>query len=192
MFAWARLEGNLSFICTFASQVCLNTAIAYAFNDLKAFLDANGKAYKKGNADVWVHRVILQNALELYATWTTVATAINLAVVLSYGTGLCSTRIASLVSLSIIGVLAILWFIVENSVLLEYTPYTFTVYVTLIIANLGIVYNIYATDKLVGGLSLGLLVLSIAGLIVRCTVIIVREIYTKPKSYDTLNEGGNY
>lgn len=186
------MEGNLSFICTFASQVCLNTAIAYAFNDLKAFLDANGKAYKKGNADVWVHRVILQNALELYATWTTVATAINLAVVLSYGTGLCSTRIASLVSLSIIGVLAILWFIVENSVLLEYTPYTFTVYVTLIIANLGIVYNIYATDKLVGGLSLGLLVLSIAGLIVRCTVIIVREIYTKPKSYDTLNEGGNY
>lgn len=186
LLVWCRAESILAFIANLLAQVFIYGAIGLSFRDLKKFLDSN-KGYKDGNADVWTQRLLIQNALEFYATWTTVALSICFAIVLSYDLGL-STRVASVISLSIVAIVACLWFIVENSVLLKYTEYTFSVYVVLIIASSGIVSNIFATDKVVGGIALALLIGSALMLIIRLIVIIVRHVKKSQGNYLVLSE----
>ena len=154
-------------------QISLDIAIASACVDLKDFLDKQ-TLYDYGYSDVWLQRLLVQNGLLFYGSWTTIATLINFAIVLSYYMGL-STRAASLISLSLLGTLASMWFALENFVFLSYTEYTFTAYIVLMIALIGILLNIISIDRLVGGLSLGLLVLSAMFLIARCIIINLRH-----------------
>lgn len=173
LFTWARKEGFISFIVILLGQISLDIAIASACVDLKDFLDKQ-TLYDYGYSDVWLQRLLVQNGLLFYGSWTTIATLINFAIVLSYYMGL-STRAASLISLSLLGTLASMWFALENFVFLSYTEYTFTAYIVLMIALIGILLNIISIDRLVGGLSLGLLVLSAMFLIARCIIINLRH-----------------
>jgi len=66
-----------------------------------------------------------------------VATLINFVVILHYVEGIKSC-IASVISLSILVGLAILWFILENFIIKRYTEDIFTAYITLMIGNAGI------------------------------------------------------
>ncbi|XP_072426744.1 uncharacterized protein [Chiloscyllium punctatum] len=86
--------------------------------------------------DMWLVRILIQNGLAVYATWTTIATLINFAVVLTYS-GCISNVTSGTVSLSILAFEVILWFYLENVVFDQYVRYTLTVYPVVIVALSG-------------------------------------------------------
>ena len=63
--------------------------------------------------DIWLVRVLVQNGLAMFATWGTVASMFNFAVVLTYRSG-ARQDVSSTVSLSIFTAEIVLWWIVDN------------------------------------------------------------------------------
>ena len=183
LFTWARAEGVISFVIILLGQIFLDAAIAFACYDLRVFLD-DQKVYSQGKVDIWSQRFLVQNGLLFYGTWTTIATLINTAVVFAYYIG-TSTKVASLISLSLLGVLAVTWFMLENFVIQKYAEYTFSAYITLIIGLTGILVNIFNDDKLIGGITLGLLILSGIFLIARIIIISVQNCKKLPLNEST-------
>jgi len=171
LFTWSRKEGVASFVVILIGQILVDLAIAQACYDLNQFTG-------DGKADIWTQRILVQNGLLFYGTWTTIATLINFAVVLAYYVG-TTTRVASLISLSLLGVLAATWFVLESFVFHKYTEYTFSAYIVLMIGLTGILVNIFDLDKVVGGLTLALLILSAVFFIARIAIIIVRSMKNK-------------
>ncbi|XP_069777182.1 uncharacterized protein [Narcine bancroftii] len=90
--------------------------------------------YRK--ADLWLVRILVQNGVATYATWTTVATLINFAVVLSYSAGVTMVT-AGTICLSILALEVVLWFCLENFMLDKYVRYTLTIYPVVIVALSG-------------------------------------------------------
>ncbi|XP_021245511.1 uncharacterized protein LOC110395440 isoform X2 [Numida meleagris] len=93
--------------------------------------------FMKGHqADLWLIRILVQNGLALYATWTTIATLLNFAVVLIYKWDV-SNETATTASLSILALILIMWFCQENFFLDKYVRYNLTIYPVVIIALTG-------------------------------------------------------
>ncbi|KAI1902225.1 hypothetical protein AGOR_G00042520 [Albula goreensis] len=91
---------------------------------------------KYHRVDLWLIRVLVQNGMGVYATWTTIATLLNFTIVLDYNAGL-SKEGAATVSLSFLLIEVLLWFVVENFVLDKYVRYILTVYPVVILALSG-------------------------------------------------------
>ena len=58
--------------------------------------------------EVWFIRMFVLNAFGIYATWVTVATLINLGVVLTYKIGF-DNELSSTISLAILAFLTVIW-----------------------------------------------------------------------------------
>ncbi|XP_066508505.1 uncharacterized protein [Hoplias malabaricus] len=86
-------------------------------------------------ADLWCIRVLVQNGIAAYATWTTIATLLNFAVVLNISS--VSLTNAATTSLSLLLLEVIVWFAVENFVLEKHVRYILTIYVVIIYALVG-------------------------------------------------------
>lgn len=175
LFTWAREWAIASLVVIVLGQICLDTAIAFALIDLNRFL-SDQKVLNKTRVDVWCQRLMVQNGLVFYATWTTVATLINVAVVMAYR-GSASTLTASIISISLLAVMAVVWFLLESFAFQGYTDYTFSAYLTLIIANIGV----YSANNKAGGndimkwFSFSLIILSAVFLVARLVIIGLRH-----------------
>jgi hypothetical protein len=135
--------------------------------------------YAMGNRDVWFQRIIVQNGLLFYGTWTTVATNLNFCITLVYYLDV-AVQTACIVTLVVVGVLLLSWFILENFVFVNSVQYTVTAYVVLIIALNGVFTNgVFDTDKTVGGLVLALLIAAAVFLIIRLIIIVIRHMKNK-------------
>jgi len=86
--------------------------------------------------DLILMRVIIQNGLALYATWVTIATLLNLAIVLAYWGGV-EQPVASTVSLSILLVEVLAYSVLENLIWDRYLRYTFSPWVVVVFALAG-------------------------------------------------------
>ncbi|TRY91978.1 hypothetical protein DNTS_014577 [Danionella cerebrum] len=91
---------------------------------------------KYHKADLWCIRILVQNGIAVYTTWTTIATLINFTIVLSYEAGMTQSDAAT-VSLSFLLGEAIAWFILENFVFEKHLRYVLTVYPVVIVALSG-------------------------------------------------------
>ncbi|KAG9278455.1 hypothetical protein AMEX_G6331 [Astyanax mexicanus] len=99
-------------------------------------LQAHGARLKQNHpADLCCIRVLVQNGIAAYATWTTIATLLNLAVVL--GLGSVSPTNAGTVSLCLLLLEVIVWFAVENFVVEKHVRYILSVYPVVIYALIG-------------------------------------------------------
>ncbi|XP_016296644.1 uncharacterized protein LOC107654190 [Sinocyclocheilus anshuiensis] len=93
---------------------------------------------KYHKVDLWCIRILVQNGIATYTTWTTIATLINFTVVLRYDAGMTqSDPVMISLSLSILLGEAISWFIVENFVFEKHLRYILTVYPVVIVALSG-------------------------------------------------------
>ncbi|XP_054479364.1 uncharacterized protein LOC129111094 [Anoplopoma fimbria] len=92
---------------------------------------------KYHKVDLWLHRVLVQNGIAIYATWTTIASLVNLAIVLNHDANV-SQADAATVSLSVLTVLVFVWFFLENSILDKHVRYILTIYPALIWAVTGV------------------------------------------------------
>ncbi|XP_072524831.1 uncharacterized protein [Salminus brasiliensis] len=99
-------------------------------------LQAHGARLKQNHpVDLCCIRVLVQNGVAAYATWTTIATLLNLAVVLNLAS--VSPTNAATASLCLLLVEVIVWFAVENFVVEKHVRYILTVYPVVIYALVG-------------------------------------------------------
>ncbi|XP_072235019.1 uncharacterized protein [Leuresthes tenuis] len=99
---------------------------------------------KYHKVDLWLHRVLIQNGIAIYATWTTIASHVNLAIVLDYNANMTSTD-AGTVSLSILTVVLLVWFLLENSILDKHVRFILSIYPFVIWALTGVYTKNYNT-----------------------------------------------
>ncbi|XP_061212194.1 uncharacterized protein LOC133213743 [Neopsephotus bourkii] len=114
---------------TLATFVCL----VISHRALRAHSSWLVKGHK---AELWLTRILVQNGLALYATWTSIATLLNFAIVLIYKWNVANET-ATTACLSILGLSLLIWFCLENFVLDQYVRYNLTVYPVVITALTG-------------------------------------------------------
>lgn len=128
------------------------------------------KAYYR--KDLCCLRLLVQNGLALYTTWTSIASLINFALVLQLW-GVARTTAAT-ASLCILFAEVVTWFILENWVLDRWVRYIVTVYPVVIVALVGnILKHFHRADPSPNSIFMvALLVLACILLIFRvCSVI---------------------
>ncbi|KAK2870044.1 hypothetical protein Q8A67_024436 [Cirrhinus molitorella] len=132
---------------------------------------------KYHKVDLWCIRILVQNGIATYTTWTTIATLINFTVVLRYDAGMTQSDAAT-VSLSILLIEAIAWFIVENFVLEKHLRYILTVYPVVIVALSGnMTKNFTSADPSRNGIYIAVLLgLACALFAIKVLLVIWRHI----------------
>ncbi|AWP20610.1 Hypothetical protein SMAX5B_001879 [Scophthalmus maximus] len=132
------------------------------------------KKYHK--ADLWLFRVLVQNGVMVYTTWTTIATLINLTIVLTYEVKMSPTDAAT-ISYSLLSALLLVWFVLENLVLdrhMRYVLITYPVVIWALSGNLDKNYNA-ATPGLIGIFIAVLLAMASALFAVRIVLVVWRH-----------------
>lgn len=185
LFAWARVQFGMSLSLIFGIALCLVLSVIYAsaglFNYLKQF---PGKKGEPNKLDVWCVRILVQNGILFYATWVSIATCINVAVYLEYNLGVSSSK-AGTAALAILTSTIILWFILENFVVQEYTRFIVSEYIVLIIALGGVVKAHWTDGHGNQAFELALLILAGVLLVARIALIVVQERKRKAKTQAT-------
>ncbi|XP_060761638.1 uncharacterized protein si:dkey-29d8.3 [Neoarius graeffei] len=127
--------------------------------------------------------VLVQNSIATYATWTTIATLLNLTIVLDI-TSMSATNAAT-VSLCILLVEVIVWFAVENFVIEKHVRYILTIYPVIIFALSGsLSKNYHGADPGRNAVfSVVLLVLACLFFVIRLFLVIWRH-RTRPLFQD--------
>ncbi|XP_045923807.1 uncharacterized protein si:ch211-161h7.5 [Micropterus dolomieu] len=114
-------------ICTNYSMICFT---CHGLHIYGAWLQ---KYHRK---ELWLLRVLVQNGVMIYTTWTTIATLINLTIVLTYDAKVSPTDAAT-ISYSILAVVLLVWFVLENFILDKHMRYILITYPVLIFALCG-------------------------------------------------------
>ncbi|KAL1006235.1 hypothetical protein UPYG_G00069580 [Umbra pygmaea] len=138
LFLWDHSLGDTmlmipAFIILLLVTLTNYTMIFYSCHALHTF---GAWLHKYHNMDLWLIRMLVQNGLCVYSTWTTIASLINLTIVMNYNADLTAMGAAT-VSLSILTALVILWFVLENFVFEKHVRYILTIYPVVIVALCG-------------------------------------------------------
>ena len=131
LFAWDRSKVAIALpliaMTPFTLYICLYFSFKTLYDNLD-FMQRNGL-----NLEIWFIRFFIQNGLAFYAAWVTVATLINVGVVMTYKDGSDVTDIAvaqdisSTVVLSVVAFEIVLWFTLDMFVLDNSDKYTHSV-----------------------------------------------------------------
>ena len=89
-------------------------------------------------ADVILTWIFPINGLFFYATWTTIASLVNLAAALQYSPSNVSGTTSGTISLSLLLITLVVYFILENTVLYRILRYVLSVYPVIIWALTGV------------------------------------------------------
>ena len=185
LFAWARVQFGMSLSLIFGIALCLVLTLICAskglFNYLQQFPSKKGNPNK---LDVWCVRILVQNGILFYCTWVSIATCINVAVYLQYNLGVDSTK-SGTAALAILTSVIILWFILENFVVQEYTRFVLSEYIVLIIALSGVVKKHWTDGHGNQAFELALLILAGVLLVARIALIVVQEMKKKTQTQVT-------
>lgn len=149
--------------------ICLAIAMRHLVV-VGAALVKNGQ-YK----DVWFARMFVHNGIALYCAWTSIASLLNLSIVLMYQANASRETVAWL-SLAIVNLLVVIIFILETFVFDKYMRYTFSHYITLVVALSGILSQNYASDLAYMNYAIFLLVLSGVLGVVKILIMIIRGV----------------
>ena len=90
----------------------------------------------KSKVDLVLTWALPVNGVMLYATWTTIASLINLAVVVQYSEHFSAVN-SGMISLVLLSATVLTYFILENTVFDRFTRYVFSVYPVIIWALIG-------------------------------------------------------
>ncbi|KAF3703664.1 hypothetical protein EXN66_Car019352 [Channa argus] len=101
---------------------------------------------KYHNTDLWLIRVLVQNGVAVYATWGTLCTLLNLTIYLQHQTE-ASRCECSLLSLLLLLMELLAWFLLENFYLDEHVRYIVTIYPVVILWLTGTLDNSGAPES---------------------------------------------
>lgn len=131
--------------------------------------------------DIWLIRGLVHNGLGIYATWTSIAALLNLAMVIAYSNGSdVSVSTASTVALAILTV-EIAAFVATDLLFLDrYSRYTVTPYAVVVVALSGSISKNWQTGATNAIFAAVLLALGSLALVLKLAVTIYRHI-TQPR-----------
>ncbi|XP_064643822.1 uncharacterized protein LOC135497817 [Lineus longissimus] len=134
LLVWDRFLVTWALVCISLLPITLDICIVLCYRNLDR---GQGSLFKQGlGKEVWFIRIFTENGLAIYATWTTIATLLNTAMVLTYELGL-AVDVASTVALGILTVLIAVWVSLDLFVIDRYSRFTFTPYLVIIAALVG-------------------------------------------------------
>uniref|UniRef100_A0AAV2LCD5 Uncharacterized protein n=1 Tax=Knipowitschia caucasica TaxID=637954 RepID=A0AAV2LCD5_KNICA len=134
LFLWDR--GMLIPALIFLIFIAITNYAVIAFSCIG--LHAYGAwLHKYHRADLYLIRVLVQNGIAIYATWTTIASLVNLNIVLVTEANM-SQNDAATTTLSILLVVIVTWFVLENWLLEKHVRYIVSIYPSVIWALVGV------------------------------------------------------
>ncbi|XP_047424510.1 uncharacterized protein LOC124995840 [Mugil cephalus] len=142
LFLWDRKLASASLVLLILISLTNYAVIFFSCLGLHNYGAWLNKYHK---ADLWLHRVLIQNGVAIYATWTTIATLINLTIVLIYEANM-SQKDAATLSLSLLTAALVAWFVMENFVLDKHVRFILTIYPVVIWALAGVFTKNYNTE----------------------------------------------
>ena len=175
LLVWSREHLGLAFVFIALIGIFLEASLYFSFTSLERYIEKLRSGESPPSAtDVWCIRMLVHNGIIFYTTWVTVATCLNMTIVLQYDLEANGSK-AALGSLIILFLIIVVWFLLENFVFAAYTRFTFTEYIVLVVALSGILKKNWTDGKGNQGFVMFLLVLSAILLILRLVVIFVKE-----------------
>ncbi|XP_023181782.1 uncharacterized protein LOC111606182 isoform X1 [Xiphophorus maculatus] len=123
---------------------------------------------KHRNADLWMFRILVQNGVAVYATWGTLSTLLNLTIYLQHQTE-ASRYHCTMLSLLLLLMELLVWFLLENFYLDKHLRYTVTIYPLVILWLTGILDNNASPGT-------NLYILEVLILVIACVLLVVRII----------------
>ncbi|XP_014862914.1 PREDICTED: uncharacterized protein LOC106930090 [Poecilia mexicana] len=123
---------------------------------------------KHRNADLWMFRILVQNGVAVYATWGTLSTLLNLTIYLQHQTD-ASRYHCTMVSLLLLLMELLVWFLLENFYLDKHMRYTVAIYPVVILWLTGILDNNASPGT-------NLYILEVLILVIACVLLVVRII----------------
>ena len=171
VIVWVREQFGLALGLLFGTVVSLAGSVTTSSIGLHKYLQ---KQQKPVEVDVWCTRILIQNGIIFYNAWVTIATCINVVVSLHYQLGVNASTAAT-TALSILLVVIVIWFSLENFVLQDYTRLIFAEYIVLLVGLTGVIKAHWTGGG--GNQSFVLIILIIAALlfIARIALIIQQE-----------------
>lgn len=173
LFAWSRQEIVRSFLMSSMAQIFPDVAFYFVSTDLNNCLSS----YQSANLPkyhIWCQRLLVQNGVLFYSSWTTFIVLIDTTTVIAYVLE-AAAETACILTLSILTFLIFLWYILENFAFRKYTEYTFTSYIACIWGLSGILANVWGENDNITGFILFLTLFSIMLFFIRIVLIVVRN-----------------
>ena len=118
---------------------------------------------------LWMYRIFVNNGIAFYATWVTIATALNLSIAMTYEWGV-NRSAASIVGVIFVAAVVFGYFILEIFVFEKYLRYTFSPYIQMLIAFSGVLAKNFPAKSPASIITLVLMI--IAGLLFVTKVIV--------------------
>ncbi|RUS75542.1 hypothetical protein EGW08_016692, partial [Elysia chlorotica] len=142
LITFDRLEVEAAFVMLVLYSCGMYAALAVSYRALdraSPYLAQQGRT-----TDIWLTRGLVQNGLAIQGTWVSVATLLNLAMVLTYsGSGVASVDTAATVSLSVLALEIVVFAGTDLLLLDRWARYTLTPYGVLVLALCGSISKNY-------------------------------------------------
>ncbi|XP_056155873.1 uncharacterized protein LOC130130161 [Lampris incognitus] len=129
---------------------------------------------KYHTVDLWLIRILVQNGVAVFAAWETISTLLNLTIFLQHNTGVTRCD-CSLLSLTLLLMELLAWFLLENFYLDEHMRYILTIYPVVILWFTGSVTNPSASTSQIYIFTVVILAVSCVLFVARISLVIWRH-----------------
>jgi hypothetical protein len=169
IYVWGNLHITAACVVLFLFNIFFYPTLAMLVGYFYAVRD---KPHRVDTVLTWILPV---NGLFLYATWTTIASLINLAAALQYSSSDVSPTNSGTVALSLLLVTVLVYFVLENTVLYRVLRYVLSVYPVVIWALIGALSVHWGVEgeERNSRFALGLLIVTIVLFIVRIVLVVI-------------------
>lgn len=173
LFLWDRQYMPAALPIIALMPFSLYIAVGFSCHAVDKYLPV---LYRNGfSREAWLVRFLVQNALAFYATWVTIATLLNLGVVLVYWGDLdqsnSCTGCLAVLTLDIVVYLTLDWFVLD-----KYIRYIFSPYLVLIVALTGSIEKNYEEGATNTIFTIVLLSIACAATVVKAVLLAWRHI----------------
>ena len=183
IYVWGNLYVTVACVLLFVFNLFHYTTIGMLVG---YFYKSRSKPHKADTVLTWILPV---NGLFLYATWTTIASLINLAAAIQYSSSVnVSATDCGTISLSLLLVALVVYFVLENTVLYRFLRYVLSVYPVVIWALSGALAEHWGVEgeERNSRFALGLLIVTIITFIVRIILVVIFSVIRPLYKYKTL------
>lgn len=181
--AWLFLFDRDQIEAAFAALFIIAAGMVLALAASYRALDAASPSLVEQNrmTTIWLVRAFAHNGLGIYATWTCIATLLNLAMVIRYSSDpVIGDQTAATVALSVLSAEILLFAVTDLFFLDRYSRYTFTPYMVVIVALIGSIFKNWVEGARNSIFTAVLLAVAIAVFLLKLILTIYRHV-TKSK-----------
>lgn len=175
---WALLD---IIFTPFTLYICLILSFKYLYENIAVLCRLGA------GKEVWLVRCLVQNGLAFFATWVSIATLLNFAIVLTYIWSV-EMQVSSSIALAILALEIILWFCLDNFLFDKYVRYTLTPYIVVVIALAGSISKNFDLDMNYRNSVFIAVLLGVAGVILMLKLLLVVRRHRKLPIRGNMND----